>query len=88
MPEPAPEEEVNERSSNATKKILQESEWKAMEKTMQAPLALPKKTQLKSEYDFEIVDKVNWNKLETSYASPMINWEDVNRKNKYFTCWE
>ena len=46
------------------------------------PLVLQKKTQLKSEYDFEIVDKVNWNKLEDqlrlSYSQ--INWEDVNQK--------
>ena len=83
IPELAPDEEVKVKEAvDATKKILQESEWKAMEKTYADAFSTAEKTQLKSAYDFEIVDKVNWNKLEDqlrlSYSQ--INWEDVNQK--------
>ena len=83
IPELAPDEEVKVKEAvDATRKILQESEWKAMEKTYADAFSAAEKTQLKSEYDFEIVDKVNWNKLEDqlrlSYSQ--INWEDVNQK--------
>ena len=83
IPELAPDEEVKVKEAvDATKKILQESEWKAMEKTYADAFSAAEKTQLKSEYDFEIVDKVNWNKLEDqlrlSYSQ--INWDDVSQK--------
>jgi hypothetical protein len=83
IPELAPDEEVKVKEAvDATKKILQESEWKAMEKAYADAFSAAEKNQLKSEYNFEIVDKVNWNKLEDqlrlSYSQ--INWEDVNQK--------
>jgi len=83
IPELAPDEEVKVKEAvDATKKILQESEWKAMEKNYADAFSAAEKTQLKSEYNFEIADKVNWNKLEDqlrlSYSQ--INWEDVNQK--------
>jgi len=82
-PELAPDEECKVKEAvDATKKILQESEWKAMEKNYADAFSTAEKTQLKSEYNSEIVDKVNWNKLEEqlrlSYSQ--INWEDVNQK--------
>jgi hypothetical protein len=53
-----------------------------MEKNYADAFSAAEKSQLKSEYDFEIVDKVNWNKLEDqlrlSYSQ--INWEDVHQK--------
>jgi len=83
VPELAPDEECKVKEAvDATKKILKESEWKAMEKNYADAFSAAEKSQLKSEYDFEIVDKVNWNKLEDqlrlSYSQ--INWEDVNQK--------
>ena len=47
---------------DATKRILQENEWKAFEKNYAEVFNSAEKTKLKSEYIYE-VDKVNWNKL-------------------------
>jgi len=82
-PELAPEEEVKVKEAvDATKKILKESEWKAFEKNYADAFSAAEKNQLKSEYKFEIADKVNWNKLEDqlrlSYSQ--INWEALNQK--------
>ncbi len=83
IPELAPEEETKVKEAvNATKKILKESEWKAMEKNYADAFSTAEKSLLKSEYNSEIVDNVNWNKLEEqlrlSYSQ--INWENVNQK--------
>jgi hypothetical protein len=83
VPELAPDEECKVKEAvDATKKILQESEWKAMEKNYADAFSAAEKSQLKSEYNSEIADKVNWNKLEEqlrlSYSQ--INWDDVNQK--------
>lgn len=83
MPELAPEEEIKVKEAvDATKKLLKESEWKALEKNYADAFSAAEKIQLKSEYNFELVDKVNWNKLEDqlrlSYSQ--INWDDVNQK--------
>jgi bla regulator protein BlaR1 len=83
VPELAPDEECKVKEAvDATKKILQESEWKAMEKNYADAFSTAEKTQLKSEYNSEIVDKVNWNKLEEQlrFSYSQINWEDVNQK--------
>ena len=83
MPELAPEEEIRLKEAvDATKKILKESEWKAVEKNYADAFSAAEKIQLKSAYNFELADKVNWNKLEDqlrlSYSQ--INWDDVNQK--------
>jgi len=83
VPELAPEEESKVKEAvDATKKILKESEWKAMEKNYADAFSDAEKTQLKSEYNSEVLDKVNWSKLEEqlrlSYSQ--INWEDVHQK--------
>ena len=83
LPELAPEEETKVKDAvDATKKILKESEWKAMEKNYADAFSTAEKNKLKAEYDFEIADNVNWDKLEEqlrlSYSQ--INWENVNQK--------
>src|SRR6187401_1485833 len=83
MPELAPDEECKVKEAvDATKKILQESEWKTMEKNYADAFNAAEKSQLKSEYKAEITDKVNWDKLEDqlrlSYSQ--INWDDVHQK--------
>jgi hypothetical protein len=83
VPELAPDEECKVKEAvDATKKILQESEWKAIEKNYADAFSAAEKSQLKSEYKAEITDKVNWNNLEDklrlSYSQ--INWEEVNQK--------
>jgi hypothetical protein len=82
MPELAPDEENKVKEAvDATKRILQEKEWKAFEKNYAEVFNAAEKTKLKSEYIYE-VDKVNWNKLEDqlrlSYSQ--INWDNVNDK--------
>lgn len=82
-PELAPDEESKVKEAvDATKKILLESEWKAMEKNYADAFSAAEKSKLKSEYDSELANKVNWNKLEDqlrlSYSQ--INWEDVDQK--------
>ena len=82
MPELAPEEETKVKEAvESTKKILQESEWKAFEKNYAEVFNTAEKTKLKSEYIYE-VDKVNWNKLEDKLrlSYEQINWDDVNQK--------
>jgi len=82
IPELAPDEENKVKEAvDATKRILQDKEWKAVEKNYAEVFNAAEKTKLKSEYDYE-VDKVNWNKLEDqlrlSYSQ--INWDNVNEK--------
>jgi hypothetical protein len=82
MPVLAPEEEEKVKEAvDATKKILQESEWKAVEKNYAEVLNTFEKMKLKSEYKFE-TDNVNWNKLETQLRLTynQINWDNVNQK--------
>lgn len=82
IPELEPEQEVKVKEAvDATKKILQESEWKAVEKNYADALNTAEKIKLKSEYKFE-VDNVNWNKLENQLrlAYEQINWDNVNEK--------
>ena len=83
VPELAPEEECKVKEAvDATKKILLESEWKEMEKNYADAFSASEKSKLKSEYNAEIADKVNWNNLEDklrlSYSQ--INWDDVHQK--------
>ena len=82
LPELAPEEESKVKEAvDATKRILQEGEWKAFEKNYAEVFNSVEKTKLKSEYIYE-VDKVNWNKLEDQLrlSYNQINWDNVNEK--------
>jgi len=82
IPELAPEQEEKVKEAVvATKKILQESEWKAVEKNYAEVLNSTEKMKLRSEYKYE-ADKMNWNKLEDQLrlAYTQINWENVDDK--------
>lgn len=82
IPELAPEQEQKVKEAvDATKKILQESEWKAVEKNYAEVLNTVEKMKMRSEYKYES-DKVNWNKLEDQLrlAYTQINWENVDQK--------
>ncbi len=83
IPELAPEEEAKVKEAvDATKKIVQANEWKALEKTYADAFNSFEKTKLKSEYIQQQSDKTDWNKLEDqlrlSYSQ--INWDNVNDK--------
>ena len=83
IPELAPEEENKVKEAvNATKKIIQESEWKAVEKTYADAFTSFEKSQLKSEYIEKEGSKIDWNKLEDQLrlSYEQINWDLVNEK--------
>ena len=82
VPQLAPEEETRVKEAvDATKKILQENQWKALEKTYAEVFNSAEKTKLKSEYIDEL-SKANWNKLEDQLrlTYEQINWDKVNEK--------
>ena len=83
IPELAPEEESKVKETvDATKRILQESQWKALEKAYADAFSSTEKTKLKADYIQNEVNKVEWEKLEEqlrlSYSQ--INWDNVNEK--------
>lgn len=80
IPELAKEDEVNLKETiGATKKILEEKEWKEIEKNYAEVFNSLEKAKLKGEYQKE-VDNIDWNKLENqlrlSYNN--IDWARVN----------
>ena len=82
IPELAPEQEEKVKEAvDATKKILQNSEWKEVEKKYAEVLNTAEKMKLRSEYKYE-TDKVNWNKLEDQLriAYTQIDWNNVDQK--------
>lgn len=73
------QEEQVKGTIEATKKILEEGQWKQVEKNVADALTQLEKESLKEKYYTEL-EKVNWqeleNKLRTAYNQ--INWEKVN----------
>ena len=83
IPELAPEEESKVKEAvDATRKILQEQEWKAIEKAYVDAFTSYEKSQLKTDYVPTETSKVDWNKLEDQLrlSYQQINWENVNAK--------
>jgi bla regulator protein BlaR1 len=76
------EESKVKEAVNATKKILQEDQWKAMEKSYADALTSYEKDKLKSEYSDEVNKNVNWEKVENQLrlSYDHINWENLNAK--------
>ena len=63
----------------ATKKILEQAQWKQVEKNVADALTQVEKENLKEKYYTEL-DQVNWHKLESRLrlAYNQINWDKVN----------
>jgi beta-lactamase regulating signal transducer with metallopeptidase domain len=83
IPELAPDEEAKVKEAvDATKKILQESEWKALEKNYADAFNSYEKSKLKSDYIQKEENKVDWNKLEDQLrlSYQQINWDNLNDK--------
>lgn len=83
LPELTPEEETKVKEAvNASKKILEEDQWKTLEKAYADAFTSTEKTKLKSEYTEEVNKKVDWNKIEDQLrlSYEKINWENVNEK--------
>jgi len=63
----------------ATKKILEQGQWKQMEKNVADALTQVEKENLKEKYYIEL-EKVNWKQLEDRLrlSYNQINWDKVN----------
>lgn len=82
IPDLPAEEELKLRETiGATKKILEEKEWKEIEKSYAEVFNSREKARLKGEYQQE-VNKIDWNKLETQLrlAYDHIDWNRVNNQ--------
>lgn len=66
---------------DATKIVLEKTQWKEIEKDAADALTILEKTRLKTIYTKEL-EKVNWNKLEErlQQAYNNVNWEKVNEQ--------
>jgi len=73
------QEEQVKGTVEATKKILQEGQWKEVEKKVADALTENEKACLKQKYYVDLA-KVNWQKLEDKlrFSYNTINWEKVN----------
>jgi bla regulator protein blaR1 len=72
------EDQVKE-ALDATKKILEEGQWKTMEKSMADAMTQMEKAKAKQEYYSEL-KKLDWKKLENRirFSFDNINWDQVN----------
>ncbi|MES1222274.1 MAG: M56 family metallopeptidase, partial [Bacteroidota bacterium] len=68
-----------EQTVEATKKIVEDVQWKEVEKSIADALTQVEKDQVKENYDKEL-QKVNWKKLETKLKASydQLNWEQIN----------
>jgi beta-lactamase regulating signal transducer with metallopeptidase domain len=80
------EEQVKE-TMEASKKVLEEKQWKAAENKIADVMTTDEKSELKGQYEKEI-DKINWKNLEANLrlAYDKIDWNNVNETlNKALT---
>lgn len=72
------EEQVKE-LVDASKKIIKEEQWKAMEKNIADAMTAAEKEKVRAEYD-KVMSKLDWEKVENKLkiAYDNINWNKVN----------
>jgi hypothetical protein len=65
----------------ATKKVIEDAQWKEVEKGIADALTVAEKEELKKEYNKEL-DKVNWSKLESKIKASydQLNWDKINEQ--------
>jgi len=68
-----------EQTVEATKKIVEDAQWKEIEKSIADALTQVEKDEVKEKYDHEL-EKVNWEKLEDKLKASydQLNWEKIN----------
>lgn len=73
------EEQQVKEAINASRKVLQESQWKEVEKQIAEAMTQQQKEQLRAEYQKEI-SKLDWKKWENKLrmAYDRINWDRIN----------
>ena len=82
VPELAPEEENKVKETlEATKKVMQESQWKQLENNYAEILNSAEKAKLKTDFKLEL-NKIDWNKVENQlrYSYNAIDWNKVNNQ--------
>jgi hypothetical protein len=80
IPELDEEKEVQVREAlDASKKVLTEEQWKAMEKNIADAMTSLEKEKVKSEYQ-KAISKLDWEKMEEKLrvAYDNINWKEIN----------
>jgi len=80
IPELTPQQENQVKEAlNASKKVLEETQWKVVEKSIADAMTMAEKEDVKAAYE-KAAEKANWeqmaNKLRASYKQ--IDWEGVN----------
>jgi bla regulator protein blaR1 len=68
-----------EQTVAATKKVMENAQWKEVEKSIADALTQVEKDEVKEKYDQEL-EKINWNKLENKLKASydQLNWEKIN----------
>ncbi|MBS1609429.1 MAG: M48 family metalloprotease, partial [Bacteroidetes bacterium] len=68
-----------EQTVKATKKIVEDVQWKEIEKSIADALTQVEKEEVKENYDREL-EKINWKKLEDKLKASYdkLNWEKIN----------
>ncbi len=68
-----------EQTVEATKKVIENVQWKEVEKSIADALTQVEKDEVKEKYDQEL-EKINWKKLENKLKASydQLNWEKIN----------
>lgn len=77
------QEEEMEKALNASKKVMEEMQWRAMEEKIADAMSSNEKAWVKSQYEKEVkreLSRVNWEELENNLriAYDQIDWKSIN----------
>lgn len=80
IPELTPQQESQVKEAlNASKKVLEETQWKVVEKSIADAMTMAEKEKVKAAYE-KAAEKTNWDKMADNLriAYDQIDWENVN----------
>ncbi len=80
IPELTPQQESQVKEAlNASKKVLEETQWKVVEKSIADAMTMAEKEKVKAAYE-RAAEKANWDKMADNLriAYDQIDWENVN----------
>lgn len=80
IPELTPQQENQVKEAlNASKKVLEETQWKVVEKSIADAMTMAEKETVKAAYE-RAAEKANWNKMADKFriAYDQIDWEGLN----------
>lgn len=82
IPELTPQQENQVKEAlNASKKVLEETQWKVVEKSIADAMTMAEKEKVKAAYE-KAAEKANWDQMadKLRIAYDQIDWEGVNRE--------